>query len=269
MSKIEEFSVGGRPFLRSEILGMRYVYQTLERLTQVYLNMGNLIREIQDAFEELDEISTDELSEIITEKTDLLKKIAAIDESLLEGKLYATKHGKKWFDLLTELNLPVQRIEPLEIVPRDIPGRFFMLLKERAQDTRRLVIVSPWISETKLIRRISKLIKRFSITAYIFTREPDPRATGYRSAQASLNHLKNSGATIYINDNIHSKLYLCETKTEKADDSFGILGSANLTRNARHHNIEVGIIIYGFTGRYFGLIENLIQSCYSLKDREW
>ena len=264
MSKIEEFTVGGRQLLRSEILGMRYVYQMLERLTQVYLNIGKLMREIQDTFEEPDELDTDEVSEIITKRTDLLKKIAAIDESLVEGKLYVTKHGKIWFDLLTELNLPVQRIEPLEIISRDIPGRFFMLLKERAKDARRLVIVSPWIFESKLIRRISKLIERFSITTYVFTRSPEKRGHKY-----SLNCLKNSGAAIYINDDIHSKLYLCETKIEKADDSFGIIGSANLTRNARHANVEVGIIIYGFTDRYFSLIENLIQSCYSLKSREW
>jgi len=264
MSKTEEFTVDGRQLLRSEILGMRYVYQMLGKLTQVYLNIGNLTKDVQGTFEELDEFDIDQVSEIITKRTDLLKKIAAIDESLGEDKLYVTKHGKIWFDLLTELNLPVQRIEPLEIISKDIPGRFFMLLKERAEDARRLVIVSPWIFESKLIRRISKLLERFSITTYVFTRSPEKR--GHRDA---LNCLKNSGATVYINDDIHSKLYLCETKIEKADDSFGIIGSANLTRNARHYNVEVGIIIYGFTDRYFSLIENLIQSCYSLKSREW
>lgn len=264
MSKIEEFTVDGRQLLRSEILGMRYVYQILGRLTQVYLKVEDLMGEIRNTFDELDELETEKVLEIITKRTELLKNIAALNESLVEGKLYVTKHGKIWFDLLTELNLPVQRIEPLEIISRDIPGRFLMLLKQRAKDTRRIVIVSPWIFESKLIRRISRLIERFSITTYVFTRTPEKRGHRY-----SLKYLKNSGATIYINDNIHSKLYLCETKIEKADDSFGIIGSANLSRNARHYNIEVGIIIYGFTDRYFSLIENLIQSCYSLKSREW
>ena len=264
MSDLAEFIIEENKLLRSEILGMRYMYAILNRLTNVYSKVEDLVKEIEETFEEFWELDEMNSYGIIEKRTEFLKKITAIDESITEGKLYITRHGKTWFDLLTELNLPVQRIEPLEIVSRDIPGKFFMLFKKRVKDTRRLVIVSPWIFESRLVRRISRLIKRFSITTYVFTRGPEKRGHKY-----SLNLLKESGATVYINENIHSKLYLCETKIEKADDSFGIIGSANLTRNARHANVEVGIIIYGFTDRYFSLIENLIQSCYSLKSREW
>lgn len=262
MSDLSEFTIDGNKLLRSEILGMRYMYAMLRKLTKVYLEVGDLVKEVEGTFDELCELDETDSYEIIEKRTEFLKKINAIDESITERKLYITRHGKTWFDLLTELNLPVQRIEPLEIVSRDIPGKFFMLFKKRVKDVGRLVIVSPWIFESRLVKRISRLIKRFSITTYVFTRSPEKRGHKY-----SLNLLKESGATIYINENIHSKLYLCETK--KVDDSFGIIGSANLTGNARHKNVEVGIIIYGFTDRYFSLIENLIQSCYSLKSREW
>lgn len=241
------------------------MYVILNKLTKVYSKVEDLVKEIEETFEEFWELDEMNSYEIVEKRTEFLKKITAIDESITAGKLYITRHGKTWFDLLTELNLPVQRIEPLEIVSKDIPGKFFMLFKRRGKDVKRLVIVSPWIS-SKLVRRISRLIKRFSITTYVFTRSPDPKS---RAHKTSLNLLKDAGATVYINENIHSKLYLCETKAEKADDSFGIISSANLTRNARHKNVEVGIVIYGFTDRYFSLIENLIQSCYSLKSREW
>ena len=258
-SRLTRFTVDHKLLLRSEILGIQFMYDILQYLSSSHFNREELMRTLENDFR-----TADDWEQIINKNVSLLQRLDAIRESITLGNLFLTNFGKDWTDLLTEINIEPKPQKPLTLIMEDIPGNFLRLLKQRAEDVARIIIISPWISERKLAHRISEIIRQFSISTYVITRTPDDEIN-----QESLSHLKSAGSTISINDSVHAKIYVCETKPEKVHNSFAIVGSANLTRSARFHNIEVGVLIRGITDRYLTLIQHLIQSTYDLKGKEW
>jgi hypothetical protein len=242
--------------LRSEILGKAYVYDVMEQLYFAASRLEFLPSILEKKFDKREDWQM-----TVKKIINLLWKINALYEN---GNL--TSEGKLWFNLLEELNmLPSAR--PLEILKEDIPGYFLKnCLLPNLEMIDRIVIVSPWISppsnQNILFNQICKKIKEKRIKTLVITRYPEK--TWHEDA---LMLLKKSGAEVYVNEDIHAKLMICNMADRRR--SVAIIGSANLTKGARFDNIEVGILIRGITDRYYSLVRDLISSAYDLKKVRW
>jgi len=248
------FDVDDKKLLRSEILGMEYMFEILGFLGMTNASEETIFRYLREELQET-------VEEFARQRLLLLKRLETVLETSAE-ELYLTKYGKKCLYLLSELNLGFRAARPLSIVRRNIPGTFYRLARSIADRISRVVIVSPWISDPSVVG-LSKIIRQFGIATYVVSRRPETL-----KGKEALDLLKAAGATININKMVHAKLYACEAKPESIRDSFAIVGSANLTRNARLANIEVGILISGVSDTYLHLIQNLIQSSYDLKTED-
>lgn len=115
---------------------------------------------------------------------------------------------------------------------------FASRLRRAGARTQRLMIASPWISETlqgDALGVITSVIRRYSIPTYVFTREPDKPS--HQAAIASLSDCPS--VEIVMNPNLHAKVYACVAPPPYG---FALLGSANLT-GASGAMYEIGLIV--------------------------
>jgi len=244
--------INDETFLRSEVLGRRYVYDVMEEIYFKIARIESLPVVLRRKFDEKEDWQS--IAEGIVF---LLQKIGAS-----RGEDNLTPVGKTWFNLLEELNMLLP-VKPLEILKADIPGFFFRnCFLPNVKIADRLVVVSPWISPLDgrgwLFQEVCKKIKDRTIRTLVITRSPEKDWH-----KRALELLMKSGAEVYTNEDIHAKIMICKMTDRRK--SLAIVGSANLTRSARFDNIEVGVLIKGMTDRYYSLIEDLISSTYDLK----
>lgn len=248
--------INDESFLRSEILGKKYVYDVMEGLYYRISEIEQLPLELKKKFE-----IKEDWQAIVENIIFLLRKIGAV-----HGQGNLTFVGKTWFNLLEELNMLLP-VNPIEVLKEDIPGYFFRnCFLPNASITDRLVIISPWVSPLNgrkwLFKQTCKKIKETNVRTLVITRAP---IEDWHIEALEL--LAESGADVYTNEDVHAKVMACKTKDKRK--SVAIVGSANLTRSGRFDNVEAGVLIRGTTDRYYSLIEDLISSSYDLKKVKW
>jgi phosphatidylserine/phosphatidylglycerophosphate/cardiolipin synthase-like enzyme len=132
-----------------------------------------------------------------------------------------------------------------------IVEKFFIRFNTLDQYATDLLIVSPvlgTLSETQVtVEKLIRILRVRRIRTYLVTRSPDDGLVrdlpGHAKALDMLKDLDN--LEIRYNNALHAKIYVCQCK--KSEDSFALLGSANMTRNSIVHNIEVGVLIRCFS----------------------
>ena len=110
--------------------------------------------------------------------------------------------------------------------------------------TRQLVLVSPYIQLefskskkwTEFNKAIEKAIDR-SVSITFITRERD--AHNYKDNMKLLKPYRDLGCDVYCIDNLHAKIYYCETMS--------IISSMNLTLSSTIKNYEIATVIHGGT----------------------
>lgn len=140
-----------------------------------------------------------------------------------------------------------------ELVRQGMTGDFFESLVDRPSAAR-LYFCSPWIHPHKREAAILKHTvlqcqrRRRPVDVIVLTRPPEEMPPG---TEDGLICFKDIGAQIYLNRNLHSKLYIREPDAN-GGMSMAIVGSQNLTRSS---HLELGIRINGDGS----LIDNLIS----------
>jgi len=255
--KVAPLIIDGKRYYRSELLGRTYVFSILESLNQRILDDESLISNLRREYD-----FEEDWEGVLKNRIETLMRIGAIRSNKL-----LTQDGKNWFSLLYEMNLTLPK-RPIEVIYQDIPGTFlkkYVLGEGKRSKLLKIVIVSPWLSKLgngNLLGKVSNFIKNEQIRTLIISRPPVEKWH-----EEALEILLRGGAEIYINEGVHSKIYIC--KFVDRSKNVAIIGSANLTKPARFDNIEVGIIIKGITNSYSTLIENLLTSAYDLKTKKW
>lgn len=247
----------GKKYYRSELLGRTYVFSILESLNQRILEDESLIIKLRQEYD-----FEEDWQGVLKKRIETLMRIGAVRSNKL-----LTKDGKNWFSLLYEMNLTLPK-KPIEVIYRDIPGTFlkkYVLEAGRRNKLLKIVIVSPWLSRLEngnLLGKVGEFIQSEQIRTLIISRSPVEKWH-----EEALEILRRGGAEVYVNDGVHSKIYICKFIDRRKN--VAIIGSANLTKPARFDNIEAGIIIKGITDIYSTLIEDLLTSAYDLKTRKW
>ena len=113
-----------------------------------------------------------------------------------------------------------------------------------ATGVKRLVIVSPWLISTErdpiTLHHIADYIERYHVETIIVMRSPQKEPKNL----VAVNLLKSriaSWLTLYYNNGIHAKIYVCRCQPF----GFALLSSANLTPHGPT-SYEVGLLIDGF-----------------------
>ena len=106
-----------------------------------------------------------------------------------------------------------------------------------------LILISPFMGTLEGTRiTLDSLCKKAlekQIPLYVITCPPESEFT-----QKAVDTLKSyDNVEIRFNNSLHAKLYVCICKDES--QSFGLLGSANLTRSSIENMIEIAMLIYG------------------------
>lgn len=131
-------------------------------------------------------------------------------------------------------------------------ARFARIVQERGHEqfferfllasrVRRLVIVSPWITSLRgeriTLEEIIAKINKDKVSTTVVMRHP--RKEPWNRHAASL-FSKNQLTTVYCNNELHAKLYVCRC------DPFGfaLVSSANLSGQATRA-LEIGVLIEG------------------------
>ena len=134
---------------------------------------------------------------------------------------------------------------------------FAMILKERVVEqffirfnavchcTEELLIVSPVLGTlygTRItVPRLRGILRSYKIRTYLVTRSPENDLTrgapGHRPTLETLGSLE--GLEIRYNDSLHAKIYVCLCNEKQ--NSFAVVGSANMTRSSIERNIEGGM----------------------------
>lgn len=110
-----------------------------------------------------------------------------------------------------------------------------------ATNVQRLVIVSPWITSLRgekiTLMDIIKKIRSENISTTIIMRHPTKEPINSNAVQTFCD---NRNVTIYFNNELHAKVYVCRC------DPFGfaLVGSANLSGQATRA-LEIGLLIEG------------------------
>ncbi len=102
------------------------------------------------------------------------------------------------------------------------------------EDIIGIYLCSPWFTE---VPSLSRILRRKAKAATLF--EVLSRWPTSKEHAEMLTSLKQSGAKIRTNPNLHAKLYILDGYTA----SFAIFGSANLTRQAWGRSLELGILV--------------------------
>ena len=130
----------------------------------------------------------------------------------------------------------------IELVTDRPVERFLLRLFLRETPLQSLSIVSPFISALSGYRfslaHLRQKVENEKIPTYVITRQP---SADYQ--QEAIDVLLGSPwIEIRYNASIHAKAYVAMSSREA--DSFGLLGSGNLTAKSLQSNIEVGMILY-------------------------
>lgn len=145
-------------------------------------------------------------------------------------------------DIYRRLSRLDSTLRTYELVREGMTGIFLRNLNERP-GFRRLYICSPWISfdreQEELLMHALMQAERASATPpeiLVITR---PDTDSEFGVPASLSGLKKLGAAIFLNKQLHTKLYIREPDV-RGGFSMGIIGSQNMTKS---RYIELGIRI--------------------------
>jgi len=136
---------------------------------------------------------------------------------------------------LIKLSSPLIHPDQIRIWTDDIPRRFAELL--RTSQPLNVYISSPWISEfPNSSIDLRKLLIQKRASTIILTRPPRTEA-----ARRFLANLKRDTRTrIYVNNNLHAKLYVIEGPRHK----YVVIGSSNFTQESRF-NLELAVVFVG------------------------
>lgn len=138
--------------------------------------------------------------------------------------------------------------------------QFFIRFGILSDYVEELLIVSPvlgTLSGTRMtVEQLQRTIRARKIRTYLVTRSPDNAlvigAPGHRPVLDILGNVDR--LEIRYNDALHAKVYVC--MCAKRQNSFAVIGSANMTKTSITRNIEVGIMIkYAYQGQ--SLIDEL------------
>lgn len=149
----------------------------------------------------------------------------------------------------------VPKIKPFaSIINNRIVESFLVRFNTIDQYVEELLIVSPILgtlaSTGITLERLIRILRVRKIRTIIITRSPDDEmarnAPGHRVALEMIGSL--SRVEIRFNNSLHAKVYICLGSDKQ--NSFALLGSANMTKTSITHNIEIGIMIkYWYEGR--------------------
>jgi phosphatidylserine/phosphatidylglycerophosphate/cardiolipin synthase-like enzyme len=140
------------------------------------------------------------------------------------------------------------------ILTNRIVESFFIRLNSVDQYVEELLIVSPILGTLEgtnmTLERLLRILRVRKIRTIIITQSPDSEFTknapGHRMALEMLGSL--SRLEIRFNNTLHAKIYVCVGNDKQ--NSFALLGSANMTKTSITHNIEIGMLIrYKYDGR--------------------
>jgi hypothetical protein len=145
----------------------------------------------------------------------------------------------------------------VELVTRQVPGRFVSNFLSPGTTWWNLVLVSPWITPFDggghSMDRLLREIETQKIATYVITREPADEHPGHQSVVAALRSLPS--VEMRFNPGLHAKIYLADGPQR----SLGLIGSANLTQGG-HTGIEIGVLLHG-RGVGERLIRDLMDFC--------
>lgn len=145
----------------------------------------------------------------------------------------------------------------LELVTRQVPGRFVSSFLAPGARWRNLVLVSPWITAFDggghSLHRLVTEIANQGIATYLITREPASDHPAHQEAVAAFSQVPN--VELRFNPSLHAKIYLADGPIR----SLGMIGSANFTRGGMT-GVEVGVLLHG-RGAGERLIRDLMDFC--------
>lgn len=135
------------------------------------------------------------------------------------------------------------QIEWAEIVTSKPVQRFLLKFYLSDVPIQSLILISPFVATLEGVRvtldSVCRKAVEKGIPTYVITRAPEDE---YH--QQAVDTLKNYDTVeLRFNESLHAKLYVCLCQDES--QSFGLLGSANLTRSSIEKNIEIAMMIYG------------------------
>ena len=146
------------------------------------------------------------------------------------------------------------------ILKERVVEQFFIRLDVVSHYAEELLIVSPvlgTLAGTRMtVERLRHVVRLNKIRTYLVTRSPENSLTrgapGHRPVLEMLSGM--DGLEIRYNDSLHAKVYICMCNDKQ--NSFAVIGSANMTKTSIERNIEVGIMIrYAYQGK--NLIDEL------------
>jgi len=152
---------------------------------------------------------------------------------------------------MTTFPTTVRQLPCVNILTDRIVEKFLIRLNILDNCVTDLYIVSPvlgTLADTGLpLEQLRRILRVRKIKTYLVTQSPNTELTKKAPGHTlALNILKDLDLIeIRFNDNLHAKVYLCQCK--KSEDSFALLGSANLTWTSIVKNIEIGVLIKCFS----------------------
>ena len=150
------------------------------------------------------------------------------------------------------MNLAQPRQLPcISVLTDRIVEKFLFRLNTLDNRVTDLAIVSPILGTllgTGLpLEQLKRILRIRRIKTYIVTQSPftelTKKAPGHLQALEILKDL--DFLEVRYNDSLHAKVYLCKCRSN--EDSFALLGSANMTWTSISKNIEVGVLIKCFS----------------------
>ena len=133
------------------------------------------------------------------------------------------------------------------ILRERVVEQFFIRLDIVCHCTDELLIVSPVLGTLEgtrmTVERLKHVVRSNKIRTYLITRSPENELTkGAPYHKLALDMLGGiDGLEIRYNDSLHAKVYVCMCNDRQ--NSFAVIGSANMTRTSIESNIEIGVMI--------------------------
>jgi len=152
---------------------------------------------------------------------------------------------------MTDIPTATRQLPCVNVLTDRIVEKFLIRLNVLDNSVKELYIVSPvlgTLNDTGLpLEQLRRILRVRKIKTYLVTQSPNTELTRKAPGHVqALNILKDLDLIeIRFNDNLHAKVYICQCK--KTEDSFALLGSANLTWTSIAKNIEVGVLIKCFS----------------------
>jgi hypothetical protein len=112
----------------------------------------------------------------------------------------------------------------VQLATGDVVEAFARAVVRTPRRVRRLTVVSPWVSydDSSPLPRLLRRAEHDGAAVILVTRS----ATSDSHAEAISAVANSSRGTVFINERLHAKLYVCQ---EHGGPGFAVIGSANMT----------------------------------------